>query len=98
MFSPLCIKGSHQANVVFVFSMSIVKTRYMRSVNYFYLEECLISKHVKLTGLDEMIRIDIHYITRFLSVHACMSVRPTVRLISISYASFLSCYYIDILI
>ena len=60
----------------------------MRSGNYFYLEECLISKYVKLTGLDEMIRTDIHYITRCLSVHACMSVRPTVCLISISNALF----------
>ena len=32
MFSPLCIKGSHQANVVFVFSMSIVKTIFARLV------------------------------------------------------------------
>ena len=62
----------------------------MRSGNYFYLEECLISKYVKLTGLDEMIRTDIHYITRCLSVHACMSVRPTVWLISISNASYLA--------
>ena len=64
----------------------------MRSGNYFYLEECLISKYVKLTGLDEMIRTNIHSITCCLSVQACMSVRPTVNLFSISYASLLGCF------
>ena len=37
-----------------------------------------------------MIRTDIHYITRCLSVHACMSVRPAVCLNSISNASYLA--------
>ena len=32
MFSPLCIKGSHQANVFFCISISIVKTN-VRLVN-----------------------------------------------------------------
>ena len=64
----------------------------------FYLEECLIRKYVKLTGLDEIIGTNILLITCYLSVHACMSVRPTVCLISISYASCLSCFYIVILI
>ena len=60
----------------------------MRSGNYFYLEECLISKYVKLTGLDEMIRTDIHYITRCLSVHACMSVRPSNCLSNFNFECF----------
>ena len=69
-------------------SAYLIHIRYMRSGNYFYLEECLISKYVKLTGLDEMIRTDIHYITRCLSVHACMSVRPSNCLSNFNFECF----------
>ena len=36
-----------------------------------------------------MIRIDIHYITRCLSVHACMPVRPTVCLSIFNFVCFI---------
>ena len=48
----------------------------MRSGNYFYLYECLISKFVKLTGLDEMIRTAVIYIILPVSVGTCTYVRP----------------------
>ena len=36
-----------------------------------------------------MIRIDIHYITRCLSVHACMPVRPTDCLSNFNFVCFI---------
>ena len=51
----------------------------MRFGNYFYLEECLISKYVKLTRLDEryeLIYILLPVVCRYM--HGCLSVRLSV--------------------